>query len=205
MKTIGIIPVRKGSNRFPGKNFSAFNETTLIRNTIDKLVRARVDEIYISTDAPEEVKANVVTPPAAFNKLYILDRPTELAQDDSKIEDVILDVIEKLQYPPEEDYIIVLAQVTSPNWSPHSLIYAIHRLEDKNVDSVISVSPDLKPNGAFYVFKKSTFLIHILIHNKIYSPNMYLVQLDWDESADIDFEYQWYIAQTIARGNYDKT
>ena len=33
---------------------------------------------------------------------------------------------------------------------------------------------------------------------------MYLVDLPWKESADIDFEYQLYIAEAIARGNYDE-
>ena len=203
MKTIGIIPIRSGSKRFPGKNFSAFNDTTLIRNTIDKLVRAKVNEIYITTDVPDEVKTNIITPPAAFNELYIFDRPKELAQDNSKIEDVILDVINRIYITCDmpDDYIIVLAQVTSSNWSPHHLIYAMHKLNEKKVDSVISTSPDYKPNGCFYVIKKSTFLLH----KKLYLPNMFLVDLNWDESADIDFEYQLYIAEAIARGNYDKS
>lgn len=200
MKTIGIIPIRSGSKRFPGKNFSSFNGTTLIKNTVDKLLKARVDEIYISTDVPDKVKANVVTQPAAFDNLYISERPKELAQDDSKTEDVILDVIESLTENHNDDYIIVLAQVTSPNWKPHSLLYAINKIIDKKVDSVVSVSPDFKPNGCFYVIKKSTFLLH----KKLYLPNMYLVDLTWKESADIDFEYQLYIAEAIARGNYDE-
>lgn len=198
MKTIGLIPIRSGSKRFPDKNFSAFNNTTLIYNTIDKLVSARVDEIYISTDAPEKVKSILWTLPAAFTKAYILDRPKELAEDNSKIEDAILDIIDKIQ--SDEDYIIVLAQVTSPNWSPHSLIYAINKLEYKKVDSVISVSPDFKPNGCFYIIKKSTFLLH----KKLYLSNMYLIDLSWSESTDIDYEYQLYIAEAIARGNYDE-
>ncbi len=191
MKTIAIIPVRSGSKRFPGKNFSKFNNTTLIENTIAKLQKAKIDDIIISTDTIQKVISLPV---------MVMERPKELAQDDSKIEDVIFDIIEKLQYPPEEDYIIVLAQVTSPNWSPHSLIYAINRLEDKKVDSVVSVSPDFKPNGCFYVIKKSTFLLY----KKLYLPNMYLVDLSWKESADIDFEYQLYIAEAIARGNIDE-
>ncbi len=190
MKTIAIIPVRSGSRRFPGKNFTKFCDTTLIENTINKLRKAEIDEIIISTDVIQKV----ITLP-----VMVMERPEELAQDDSKTEDVILDVIEKIQ--SEEDYIIILAQVTTPNWNPHHLVYAIHKLVEKKVDSVISVSPDLKPNGAFYVFKKSTFLAS----KKIYSPNMYLVMLDWDEATDIDYEYQLHIAETIARGNYDRT
>ena len=191
MKTIGIIPIRSGSKRFSGKNFSAFNGTTLIENTIGKLRKARIDNIIISTDAIQKVISLPV---------MVMERPYELTQDDSKIEDVILDVIKKIQAPEKEDYIIVLAQITSPNWSPHSLIYAINRLEDKKVDSVVSVSPDYKPNGCFYVIKKSTFLLH----KKLYLPNMYLVDLPWKESIDIDFEYQLHIAEAIARGNYDE-
>lgn len=190
MKTIAIIPIRDGSKRFPGKNFSSFNGTTLIENTIAKLRKARVDDIVISTDAIQKVISLPV---------MVMERPKELAQDDSKIEDVILDVIEKLQYPPDEDYIIILAQVTSPNWSPHSLKYAISKLDSKKVDSVVSVSPDYKPNGCFYVIKKSTFLLH----KKLYLPNMYLVDLNWKESTDIDFEYQLYIAEAIAKKNID--
>lgn len=198
MRTIAIIPVRSGSKRFPGKNFSLFNDTTLIYNTVNKLVKARVNEIIISTDVPEKVRSILITPPAAFNQLYVYERPEELAQDNSKIEDVILDVIEKNQ--SDEDYIIVLAQVTSPNWSSHSLIYAINRLEDKKVDSVVSVSPDFKPNGCFYVIKKSTFLLY----KKLYLSNMYLIDLSWKESTDIDFEYQLHIAEAISKGNIDE-
>lgn len=188
MRTIAIIPVRSNSKRFPRKNFSLFNDTTLIENTIAKLKKAKIDEIIISTDVPEKVIRYPV---------MVMKRPSELAQDDSKIEDVILDVVEKIQDP--EDFIIVLAQVTSPNWSPHSLIYAIHKLENKKVDSVVSVCPDFKPNGCFYVIKKSTFLLH----KKLYLPNMYLIDLNWKESTDIDFEHQLYIAEAIARGNID--
>ncbi len=200
MKTIAIIPVRSGSKRFPGKNFAKFCDTTLIENTIDKLRKAKIDDIIISSDnVTKAIKSLILI----YSNLAFFDRPDNLAKDDSKVEDAIIDTIKRLEVTREmpEDYIIVLAQVTSPNWSPHRLIYAIHKLEEKKVDSVISISPDLKPNGAFYVFKKSTFLAS----KKIYSPNMYLIQLDWDENTDIDYEYQWCIAQTIARGNYDKT
>lgn len=203
MKTLGIIPVRSGSKRFPGKNFSKFNETTLIENTIDKLLKAHIDSIVVSADtnALEMIKGmNIKSNPI----VTFITRPSYLAQDDSRIEDVILDVIYRLKtIQPEyleEDYIIVLAQVTSPNWSPHSLAYSIHRLEDKKVDSVISVSPDYKPNGCFYIIRKSTFVRS----NKLYLNNCYLVKLDWEASCDIDYEYQLYIAQALSQGNHDE-
>ncbi len=195
MKKVAIIPVRSGSKRFHGKNFSKFSGSTLIENTIAKLRKAKINKIIISTDVPEKVLLTV----KEDKNTCIYKRPTELAQDDSKIEDVIFDVVNRLKYQQEEDYIIVLAQVTSPNWLPHSLIYAISKLEDKGLDSVVSVSPDYKPNGCFYIFKMSTFLKS----KKIYSSNMYLVDLNWTDSIDIDFEYQLYIAEAIERGNID--
>lgn len=195
MKTIAIIPIRSGSKRFPGKNFSSFNGTTLIENTIAKLIKAKIDEIIISTDVPKKVK-NIIGLSIKSDNLKIISRSPELAQDNSKIEDVILDVVENI---PGEDFIIILAQITSPNWNPHSLMYAINKLEDKKVNSIVSVSPDYKPNGCFYIIKKSTFLLY----KKLYLPNMYLIDLNWKESTDIDFEYQLYIAEAIARGNTD--
>lgn len=197
MRTIAIIPIRSGSKRFPNKNFSSFNGTTLIENTVAKLIKAKIDEIIISTDVPKKVK-NIISSSIRSDNLKIVSRSPELAQDNSKIEDVILDVIENT-ISTSEDFIIILAQITSPNWNPHSLQYAINKLEDKKVNSIISVSPDYKPNGAFYVIKKSTFLLY----KKLYLPNMYLIDLNWKESTDIDFEYQLYIAEAIARGNTD--
>lgn len=203
IKIIGIIPVKSNSKRFPDKNFSKFNRITLIENTINKLIKVGIDLIVISTDDIEKlhssIKYNISNP-----NLIIINRPEELAQDDSKSEDVILSVIHNLYSDGKtkisEDYIIVLAQVTSPNWSPHHLSYALHKLESKKVDSVISVSPDYKPNGCFYIIKKDTFILY----KKLYLPNMYLVKLNWNESIDIDFEYQLQIAQSISKDNYDK-
>jgi len=200
MKTIGIIPVRSGSKRFPGKNFKYFKNTTLIRNTIDKLISARIDKIYISTDDVDKAKeaAQIISENSIID---FIERPKKsndlLSSDDAKIEDVIFSAIEYINKAP--DYIIVLAQVTSSNWSPHRLVYAIHKIMSLKVDSVISVSPDLKPNGGFYVFTKDTFMRT----KKIYTPNMYLVRCGWEESVDIDFEYQLHLAETISRGNYD--
>lgn len=204
MKKIAIIPVRAGSKRFPNKNFSTFCGISLIGNTVQKLLKANVDKIIISSD--DVVKAEEAyriglegyDPQVLFYK-----RPSSLAQDDTKTEDIILDVIHQIDLErmikPDEDYIVILAQITSPNWSPHRLTYALNKLESKNVPSVISVSPSYKPNGCFYITKMSTFVKY----NKLYYSNMYLVKLNWEESIDIDYEYEYNIAQSISKGNHD--
>lgn len=197
MKTIAIIPIRSGSKRFPGKNFSAFNETNLIENTIEKLTKARIDYIFISADKESIERLKFIKINKRDN-LTCLTRKDILAQDESKIEDVILNVIESESIKLDEDYIIILSQVTTPNWSPHVLTYALHKLD--KIDSIVSVSPNYQPNGAFYIIKKSTFLNY----KKLFLPNMYLIKLDWEDSIDIDYEHQLYIAQALSRGNHDE-
>lgn len=203
MKHLGIILVRSGSKRFPNKNISSFNNTSLINNTINKLQKAGIDGIVISTDYPDILEQWQLGKGLFLNSSILLctERPLELVQDDSKIEDVILDIIQRANPIDNytEDYIIILAQVTSPNWSPHRLTYAIHKLISGKYNSVISVSPDYKPNGAFYIIRKSTFLKY----KKLYVPNMFLTKMPWEESTDIDFEYQLYIAESLSKGNYD--
>jgi len=209
MRTIGIIPIKSKSTRFPGKNFSDFNGKTLIVNTLEKMLK-HIDTVFISTDDPISVtdmlKIYGYTTKEKFDLtddiesgIYVLFRDEKLCQPDTPTDDVIHDLIKKLSFF-DEDYIIALCQVTSPLWKPHTLRYAIHRHECyKYEKTIISVSPDYKPNGCFYIFTKSKFLKY----QQIYAPDLYLVVFDWKQCADIDYAYQLFIAEAIARGDYD--
>lgn len=205
LKTYGLIPVKSQSTRFPDKNFSEFCSPTnglrsnLISNTINKLLKARIDKIFISTDTPEKVNEKIVSPPAAFDNLYILKRPKELATPETTQDEVIHDFISQLSI--EKNYVIILCQVTSPNWYPHRLSYALNKLKQHR-KTIVSVSPDYKPNGCFYIFTKEMFLQHQSIYN--HDNGIYLVVIPWKESTDIDYPYQLPIAEAINKGNYDK-
>lgn len=217
LEVIGLIPVKSFSKRFPEKNFSEFCPETgfrgnLISNTIEKLVKARVDKIFISTDKPEKIIGKKeYSPPAAYTELYVIGRHTEETQEKPEItmNEVVLDFIEhtKVGTPSfisgklPDNYIICLCQVTSPNWSPHRLVYAISRMK-QHKKPVISVSPDFQPNGCFYVFTKGLFLECLDIYTS--SNGIYLTQLTWDESIDIDYYHQLRIAEAISRGDCDE-
>lgn len=200
MTTIGFIPIRTGSKRFQKKNFSKFLDTTLLQNTVDKLIKAGINKIYISTDDFEAVKDFAVINKFK-DKVIIFQRPHELASDETITDLVVNDFIHQIGilYDDTIVFTIVLCQVTSPNWSAHRLIYALHRHEEKN-KVVISVSPNYEPNGCFYIFTKEQFEHSYSILNN----DLYLVVLNWDESIDIDYSYQLHIAEAIATNSKDE-
>lgn len=206
MRTFGIIPVKSESIRFPDKNFSDFNGKPLIVNTLEKMIEY-IDSIFISTDNPSRVKEildihNIrVNKPILDSKIengvYIILRSKDLCKPETPTDDVIYDLIKRIDL--KEDYIIVLCQVTSPNLKPYTLKHALEECSSFPDETIISVSPDYKPNGCFYIFTKYKFLRY----QHIYAPNLYLVVLDWEQSADIDYAYQLFIAEAIKEGNYN--
>ena len=210
MRSFGVIPVKSESTRFPEKNFSEFNEKTLIVNTLEKMLK-HIDTIFISTDDPDRVRAMLELhghKPKTASDLtdnlesgtYVLYRSKDLCKPDTPADDVIFNITEYLNFF-FEDYVIVLCQVTSPNWKSHMLKYALYKHEQfKYKKTIVSVSPDYKPNGCFYIFTKSKFLEY----QRIYTPDLYLVVLDWKQSTDINYIHQLFIAEALSKGDYDE-
>lgn len=195
-KTIAIIPVKSDSKRFPDKNFKEISlDNPLIINTLDKLFKCgQIDDVYISTDDVARVHSMVSytdrLPDYAFAHIHIVERPANLVGG-AKSEDVMYDVYDK-HLDHTKQYTFILAQVTSPTWHPTYLKHAIVKHHELKVP-IISVSPDFKPNGCFYIIN----LVDLHDNNSLYSNNMYLKVLPWEQSIDIDYEYQLHIAQAI--------
>lgn len=108
MKTIAIIPARANSKRIRGKNIKEFAGKPLLFWTIETAVASnKIDEIYASTESTQikdMVRVN-------YPSIDIIDRPTELAQDDSSVIDVIRHAIDYLNY---DSCLIVLLYPTYP-------------------------------------------------------------------------------------------
>jgi CMP-N,N'-diacetyllegionaminic acid synthase len=102
-----VIPVRGGSKGIPGKNLYRLGNDTLLERTI-KLAKLcpYVDRVLVTTDHPE-MYAIASRYDAAAPSL----RPAELASDNAKTVDVVLDLVENV---PVSDGWILLLQVTSP-------------------------------------------------------------------------------------------
>jgi CMP-N-acetylneuraminic acid synthetase len=102
-----VIPVRGGSKGIPGKNLYRLGRDTLLERTI-KIARLcpYVDQVLVSTDN-EEMYAIAQQYEVAAPTL----RPAELANDNAKTVDVILDLIKALSI--HHGWVLLL-QVTSP-------------------------------------------------------------------------------------------
>lgn len=110
MEILAIIPVRGGSKGIPGKNIKPLADRPLVAYSIDAAHNSKyVTRTVVSTESPEIKK--VVTALGA----EVIDRPSELAQDETKTAPVLLQVLEKLEetegYKPD---IVVLLQATCP-------------------------------------------------------------------------------------------
>ena len=106
-KVTAVIPVRGGSKGIPGKNLYRLGKDTLLERSI-KLAKAcpYIDRVIVSTDHPEMyeiAKKHGVVSPAL--------RPAELAADNAKTVDVILDLMQSAKI---DDGYVLLLQVTSP-------------------------------------------------------------------------------------------
>lgn len=102
-----VIPVRGGSKGIPGKNLYRLGRDTLLERAI-KIAKLcpYVDRVLVSTDNQEMfdiAQSYAATPPGL--------RPAELATDNAKTVDVILNLIETASIASGW---VLLLQVTSP-------------------------------------------------------------------------------------------
>lgn len=137
MKILGLIPARGGSKGILNKNIAAVGGKPLIAYTIEAAWQsAHLDKIVVSSDSPAVLEV------AKEWRVQPAERPSELAQDDSKFEDLIFHTLdwlkEKEGYCPD---IFVYLQPTSPLRTADDIDKAVEMLLDSRAKAVISVRP----------------------------------------------------------------
>lgn len=136
MEILAIIPVRGGSKGIPGKNIKPLAGRPLVDYTIEAALNSKyVTRTVVSTESSEIKK--IVT----GHGVEVVDRPLELAQDETKTAPVLLQVIDELEkkeaYKPD---IVVLLQATCP-------------LRDaKQLDEAFDLFFENEPSGCDSVF-----------------------------------------------------
>ena len=107
---LAIIPVRGGSKGIPGKNIKLLAGRPLVAYSIDAAKNSKyVTRTIVSTESPK-IKQVVQSLDAE-----VVDRPQELAQDETKTAPVLLQVLDSLkQHENYEPDIVVLLQATCP-------------------------------------------------------------------------------------------
>lgn len=132
MKVLAIIPARSGSKGFKDKNIAKINNKTLIELAVQVSKDTKfIDKICVSTDSHEYAK---------ILKPYKIDipglRPKNLSTDKTRIVDVILYLLKKIN--EKFDYFILI-QPTAPIRSPKNLNEAMSLLLKNKADSIVSV------------------------------------------------------------------
>lgn len=134
-RVLGIIPARGGSKGLPGKNIRVLLDKPLIAWTIRQaLASSYLDRVIVTTDDKDI---------AEISKKYGADvpflRPEELATDEARTIDVVLQAISRLELDNRFYDLVMLLQPTSPLREAGDIAGAIELLFLKNAQSVVSV------------------------------------------------------------------
>lgn len=136
MRTLGLIPARGGSKGIPRKNLHPFRGRPLLRWSCDAARRsARLSLAAVSTEDGE------IAAVARECGVRVIDRPADLARDETPTLPVVLHALEALGRDGLSFDAVCLLQPTNPLRSPEDIDAAIALLESAGADSVVSVRP----------------------------------------------------------------
>lgn len=109
MEILAIIPARGGSKGIPRKNIRLLNGKPLIYYTIKAALESKyVNRVVLSTEDAQ------IASVAQDCGAEIINRPLELAQDETKTAPVLIDVVEQLEKTGYKPDAVVLLQATCP-------------------------------------------------------------------------------------------
>lgn len=135
-KIVAVIPARGGSKGIPEKNIVEINGRPLIDYTISAALESQyLDKVIVSTDS-EKIAEIAVKCGAEVPFL----RPQNLAEDQSKTIDVLINLIKQLSITDINFDYIVLLQPTQPLRKSFHINEAIKLVIDNNYKSLTSVS-----------------------------------------------------------------
>jgi CMP-N-acetylneuraminic acid synthetase len=133
-KILAIIPARGGSKGLPRKNIRLLAGKPLIAYTIEVALKSKyVDKVIVSTEDEE------ITEVSKKYGAEVIERPNELAKDDTLTTDVIFHVLEILKVKNYNPDIVVLLQPTSPLRKAEDIDNAIELFLSSDCESVVSV------------------------------------------------------------------
>jgi len=194
-RSIAIIPAKRNSKRCYNKNWKDFTRDwqSLAEIAVDKAVGSGFfNKTVLSIDFPKKdvTFLNLQTryPPMRIG-LVVKRRSIWLADDSVA---VVLDALDYVK--AIDDDIYCLLQPTSPFVSAESIWKALQAVMSSR-QPVVSVNPMFKPSGGIY----AGLVGDLKRYWNFYEPLVMPLRLDWQESIDIDYQYDF----EIARGLYE--
>jgi CMP-N,N'-diacetyllegionaminic acid synthase len=158
-KILAIIPARSGSKGLKDKNIKLLDKKPLLAYPILAALNCKdVNQVLLSTDS--EIYAEIGK---KFGADVPFLRPANLAKDNSKRSDVILDILNKC-----EGYdIIVYLEPTSPFTSSEDISAAIKLLTslDNDAESVVGIAKNDTYHPKYAVTKEKGYLKPYLVEN----------------------------------------
>ena len=205
-----IITARAGSKRLPKKNTKIFNGKPLIIWTILQALRfSDKHKIVLTTDDTEVIKIA-----QKYKSIKLIMRPKHLSRPSSSSIDVVKHVLKLFK----EQKNFILLQPTSPLRKDIDIKKAILHIKkgkkavmsqsEVQYDSAkINLNKDLKffkpldskskkifaPNGAIYAATRDW----ISKNKTFYSKSVFTFNMPAKRSIDIDYDYQFFMAETI--------
>ena len=132
---VALIPARGGSKGLKKKNLHPVNKKPLILWTIESAISAHsLKKIFVSSDDNSILKI------ASNEGVNCIIRPTNLAEDSSSMESVIMHSIEQIDKQGIKFKYLVLLQPTSPLRDSKDIDLACKKFIQLKADSLISVT-----------------------------------------------------------------
>lgn len=221
---IGIIPARGGSKGIRNKNIKYLAGKPLIVYSIEAALKSKyVDRTFVSTENEEIARI------AMKYDVGMINRPTELAKDETPTIDVIFHTLQVLKAGNFEPKIVVLLQPTSPLRNARDIDNALELFMRNDCESVVSVGE--AKHSPYWSFKiEDKYLKPIFGEKylkmrrqelpKVYVPNgaIYISTTEtlykyksfycsktipyvmpWERSVDIDDEIDFILAELLIK------
>ena len=224
MRFTAVIPARGGSKGLPGKNIRLINGKPLIVWSIQQALSSRkISRVLVSTDS-EEIAQIAKEAGADVPSL----RPSELAEDATPTEPVLLHAIDHWCQLSDDD-VVILLQPTSPLRLQYSLDMAVDIFVANAADSLVSVceshaffwknprmpSPlydfrnrprrqDILPESRWYRENGSIYLTKVGLlrsHSNRLGGKIAMHVMQECESWEIDTEVDFLIVEELMRRN----
>jgi CMP-N-acetylneuraminic acid synthetase len=197
---LGLIPARGGSKGIPRKNITPVLGKPLIAWTIEAAKAShRLDRVVVSTEDPD------IAAVAREEGCEVLERPPDLATDDSDTLDVLQHAVEQIPA-----HAVVLLQPTSPIRDEGLIDRCIDRFVESECDSLatglICKSIEYGKNDlnrqdieGFFYDDGNVYVIRadMLARSDRYGQKVERVIVDKEQNTDIDDEFDLWAAQQI--------
>jgi CMP-N-acetylneuraminic acid synthetase len=216
MKITAIVPIKKDSERVPGKNHRLLNGKPLYTIILDTLQACNtIEHIIVNTDCAD--MGNKIA--LAYNKAIVIERPVHLLGNHISANQLIANDIDK----GKSDHFLQ-THCTNPLLTQKTITGAINQYFNtlSAHDSLLSVSPirarlynnnktpynhkagemlrtqDMdvvyKENSSFFIFSRQSFL---KAGNNRVGLTPAVFEMSEIESVDIDYENDFLLAELI--------